>query len=70
MPRRIVVVMTGLAGKSDYEFMDPLNRPITAIAHSTLHVSSSSGHHAARHSLDETAVIVGSIQVVVVVVAV
>ncbi len=50
-------------GKSDYEFMDALDRPITAIAHSTLHVASLSSNYAARHGADQTAVIVASIQV-------
>lgn len=50
-------------GKADYEFMDALNRPITAIAHSTIHVSNHAANYASRHGVDETAVIVASIQV-------
>ena len=42
---------------------DVFSRPITVIAHSTLHVSSHTSHYAARHGADETAVILASIQV-------
>jgi hypothetical protein len=52
-----------LPGKSDHEYTDVFNRPITVIAHSTLHVSSHTSHYAARHGTDETAVILASIQV-------
>ena len=51
------------SGKSDYEFIDPFARPITAIAHSTLHVTRHGSHYASRHAADETAVVVGSLQV-------
>ena len=46
------------AGKTDYEYMDPLDRPITAIAHSTaareyhlltLHDNSPPLRHFTRH---------------------
>jgi hypothetical protein len=71
-------------GKTDYEYMDPLNRPITVIAHSTnppspppsakcapssfqetgtLHVTNHTSHYATRHAVDETAIIVASMQV-------
>ena len=62
-PAPCSTIVTCHSGKSDYEFIVPFARPITAIAHSTLHVTRHGSHYASRHAADETAVVVGSIQV-------
>ena len=62
-PAPCSTIVTCESGKLDYEFIVPFARPITAIAHSTLHVTRHGSHYASRHAADETAVVVGSIQV-------